>query len=80
LPIHFENKSISPEADGRFVATEQSRQYASADGRGTWIASRWPGRLLTRDQPITALTAEELLAARYTADHPQVVALREERR
>jgi hypothetical protein len=52
------------------AATAEFREHAAADGRGAWVCSlrgwdRAPaltGRLLTRDQAITAMTIAEELA------------------
>jgi hypothetical protein len=66
--------------DGHVVATARFSQHAAADGRGVWIASTHPARLLTRNQAITALTVAELLETGRPDDDPSVTALREELR
>jgi hypothetical protein len=38
------------------------RPHAAADGRGAWVMSERPGRLLDRNQAITAMTIAELRA------------------
>jgi hypothetical protein len=37
-------------------ASAEFRPHAAADGRGAWVVSARPGRLLTRDQAISAMT------------------------
>ena len=53
------------------------RPDAAADGRGAWVCSRLPGRLLTRNEAITALTLAELETAGW-ADSPATASLRAE--
>jgi hypothetical protein len=43
-------------------ATAELHPHAAADGRGGWVVSVRPARLLTRDQAITAMTIVEELA------------------
>ena len=80
MSLHIENKSISVDVDGRLIVTAAFREHAAADGQGAWIASCGPGRLLNRDQAITALTVAELLETDYATYCPLVAALRKEQR
>jgi hypothetical protein len=80
MSLLIENESMSLEVDGHVVATARFAQHAAADGFGAWIVSDRPGRLLSRNQAITALTITELLAIGHAPDHPLVLAFAEELR
>jgi hypothetical protein len=66
--------------NGAVIASARFSQHAAADGHGAWTVSSLPGRLLTRNQAITALTVTELLETGHANDEPLVMALREELR
>lgn len=53
----------------------RSSRYASADGRGAWIVSWLPLRLLDRNQAITALTLAEWVATHEVSREHRHVAL-----
>ena len=78
--IEISDDYMSLAVDDRVIATARFSQHAAADGRGAWIVSYLPNRLLTRDQAITALTVAELLEIGRPDDDPLVTALREELR
>jgi hypothetical protein len=71
MAIKIDEDFMALEIDGAVIAT--ARRLPS----GWWRVSYWP-RYFKRDQAITALTVTELLETGYQADHPLVVALREE--
>jgi hypothetical protein len=78
MSLRIEYNSMSLEIDGRVIAGAWFRQHAAANGHGAWIASCCPGRLLTRNQAITALTVAEPVETGNAEDDPSVVALRED--
>jgi hypothetical protein len=78
--IEITDEYMSMVIDDKVIATARFSQHAAANGRGAWIVSCFPRRLLTRDQAITALTVAELLETGYANDDPLVTALREELR
>jgi hypothetical protein len=55
--------------------TAWSSQYAAADGRGAWIVSWLPLRLLDRNQAITAMTLAEWVATHEAPRECRHVAL-----
>lgn len=50
--------------------TAQWSQHAAADGKGAWVVSWLPQRLLTRDQAITAMTLAEVVATQDVSTGP----------
>lgn len=56
---------MSLAAGDRIIATTRFSQHVAANGRGAWIVSCLPNRLLTRNQAITALTVAELPAGAF---------------
>jgi hypothetical protein len=78
--IEITDEYMSLAVDDRTIATARFSQHAAADGRGAWVVSCLPNRLLTRDQAITALTVAELLEIGHADNDPLVTALREELR
>lgn len=55
-----------------------SLRHAAADGKGAWIVSDRPGRLLNRNQAITALTVTEPLEIGHRSGRPLILAFEEE--
>jgi len=78
MSLRIDDDSMSLEVGGKVVATAQFAQHAAADDRGAWIVSDRPGRLLNRNEAITALTVTELLEIGHRSDHPLVLAFEEE--
>ncbi len=78
MSTKINDDSMSLEIDGRVIATAQFSEHAAADGHGAWIVSCHLGRLLTRNQAITAMVLAERLAAGYGDDDPFMVGWREE--
>ena len=70
MSTKINDDSMSLEIDGRVIATAQFSEHAAADGHGAWIVSCHLGRLLTRNQAITAMVLAERLAAGYGDDDP----------
>src|SRR5580692_4740367 len=73
MSLRIDDDAMSLEVGGEVVATARFSQHAAADGRGAWIVSDRPGRLLNRNQAITALTVTELLEIGHRSDHPLVL-------
>jgi hypothetical protein len=63
--IEINDKYMSLAIDERIIVTARFSQHAAADGRGAWIISCLPNRLLARDQAITALAVAELPAGAF---------------
>ncbi len=78
MSTKINDESMSLEIGGRVIATAEFREHATADGRGAWTVLRYPGRLFTRNQAITAMVLAERLAAGYGDDDPFVLGWREE--
>jgi hypothetical protein len=78
MSLRIDDDAMSLEVGGEVVATARFAQHAAADGQGAWIVSNRPGRLLSRNQAITALTVTELLEIGHRSDHPLVLAFEEE--
>ena len=69
---------MTAEYDGRVVATARYCEHDVDDGPGVWAVSGQPGRLLTRNQAITAMVLAERLAGGYGDDDPFVIGWRQE--
>jgi hypothetical protein len=78
MATRIEDDFMSAEYDGRVIATARSSEHAAADGHGAWIVSVRAGRLLTRNQAITAMVLAERLAAGHGEDDLFVIGWREE--
>jgi hypothetical protein len=78
MAARIDDDFMSAEYDGRVVATARCCRGAVDDGRGVWAVSRWPRRLFTRNQAITAMVLAERLATGYGDDDPFVIGWREE--
>ena len=78
MAIRIEDDCMTAEHDGRVIATARFSERAAADGHGAWIVSDRPGRLVTRNQAITAMVLAERLAADYGDDDLFVIGWREE--
>jgi hypothetical protein len=78
MAARIDDDFMTAEHDGRVIATARYSAYAAADGQGAWIISGWTGRLLTRNQAITAMILAERLAAGYGDDDLFVIGWREE--
>ena len=78
MGAQIEDHFMTAGYDGRIIATARYSSHAAADGQGAWIISGWPGRLLTRNQAITAMVLAERLAAGYGDDDLFVIGWRQE--
>jgi hypothetical protein len=78
MSLRIDDDIMSLEVGGEVVATAWFSPHAAADGRGAWIVSDRPGRLLSRNQAIAALTVTELLEIGHSPDHPLVLTFEEE--
>jgi hypothetical protein len=78
MAARIDDDYMTAEYDGRVVATARYCEDAVDDGRGVWAVSGWSGRVVTRNQAITAMVLAERLAAGYGDDDPFVIGWREE--
>ena len=69
--------TMSLESEDRVIVTAECCEHAAADGHGARIVSCHSGRLLTRNQAITAMVLAERLAAGFGDDQPFVIGWRE---
>ena len=65
--IEISDEYMIATIDGQIVATARWSWYAAADGRGAWIASTHPKRLLSRDKAISAMSLASLLASGHSS-------------
>ena len=78
MSTKINDDSMSLEIGDQVIATAEFSEHAAADSRGAWIVSCHPGRLLTRNQAITAMVLAERLAAAFGDDDLFVIGWREE--
>jgi hypothetical protein len=78
MSLKIDDDIMSLEVGGQVVATARFAQHSAADGHGAWIMSDRPGRLFSRNQAITALTATELLEIGHSSKHALVLTFEEE--
>jgi hypothetical protein len=68
MTARIEDHFVIAEYGGRVIATARYNADAAVDGRGAWAVSGLPGRLLSRNQVITAMVLAERLAVGFGDD------------
>ena len=78
MTARIEDHFTTAEHDGQVLAAARCCKDAMNDGQTVWTVAKWPGRVFTRNQAITAMVLAERIADGYGDDDPFVIGWREE--